>query len=129
MAHDGPEDEHHLGGGWIFLIVILVLAVLAAASWILWTRLRAKRLGLPTPSLNPFASTPGYGPTPARGGIVGWVSAKFRSLQNRRHAPGAYESTSLGAGGVGGRRAAHLDPDEAWDTRVGNEAELYSTLR
>src|SRR4051812_38419585 len=109
MADDkAPDDDKHhggIGGGWIFFIVLMLLVIGGFGGWALWSRLRAKRMGLPTPSLNPFAAAGGYGPSPARGGVIGWVSAKVRALQNRRHAPGAYESTSLETGGAhGGRR-------------------------
>ena len=49
---------------------------------------------------------------------------KWDALRNKRTAGGAYESTSYGAsrgrnrGGFGA-----LDPDEAWDARVGGEAD------
>lgn len=62
---------------------------------------------------------------PARGGVVGWVNGKIRTFKNRnvRTATGAYEG---GGGPARGRgAAAALDPDEAWDARVGNEADAY----
>jgi hypothetical protein len=43
---------------------------------------------------------------------------KFKN-RNNRYATGAYESSSYERGRGAGHR---LDPDEAWDTRVGNEA-------
>ena len=53
-------------------------------------------------------------------------------MQRKRTAAGAYEGASgLEAGGgtayagAPGRRARGVDPDEAWDTRVGNEADAY----
>ena len=121
-----PEHKSGIGGGWIFFIILMIAVIGGFGGWVLWSRLRAKRLGLPTPSWNPFTSASDYGPSPARGGIVGWISAKVRSLRNRRHAPGAYESTAAehGTAGPGGQHRG-LDPDEAWDTRVGNEAEIY----
>lgn len=95
---------------------------------------RARRLGLPPPSLNPFAKkrtdNSNYrAPAPAPGGIQGWVAGKFNALRNTRTAGGAYESTGYGAGGrrsTGDRRGfGPLDPDEAWDARVDNEAGGY----
>lgn len=45
--------------------------------------------------------------------------------RNNRTAAGAYESAPRG-GAAGGRRGfGPLDPDEAWDARVGNEADNY----
>ncbi|KAH9883246.1 hypothetical protein F4778DRAFT_767423 [Xylariomycetidae sp. FL2044] len=100
--------------------------------------LRARRLGLPAPPLssyNPFSrsgsssSTSAYGtPRPRSGGIGGWFSARLSALRNPRSATGAYEQTSgggrAGGGGAGGRRGfGPLDPDEAWDARVGHEAD------
>lgn len=97
-----------------------------------WSQYRARRLGLPAPSLNPFTrgrTQQGYSaPAPAPTGIGGWFSAKFDALRNRtssgRTAGGAYESTGYGGGTRGRDRRGFgpLDPDEAWDTRVGNEA-------
>lgn len=82
---------------------------------------------LPPPTLssyNPFSRSDqqsSYGtPTPASGGIGGWFSDKFRSLRgpsNKRSQAGGYEQSRRGFG--------PLDPDEAWDTRVGNEADHY----
>ncbi|KAI9660120.1 MAG: hypothetical protein M1821_001472 [Bathelium mastoideum] len=126
-------------GGWgIFFIVIVVLLILAAIGWIIFTHLRARRLGLPPPSLNPFASrrtnTSGYAPSSSRGdGLLGWAKSTYASLRNRRTAGGAYEGTSLSAttpssatAARGGRRGfGPLDPDEAWDARVGAEADAY----
>lgn len=48
---------------------------------------------------------------------------KFKE-RNNRTAAGAYEGAPRG--GAGGRRGfGPLDPDEAWDARVGNEADNY----
>lgn len=58
---------------------------------------------------------------------MGWVNDKVRSFRNRnnRTAGGAYEEP-LGSNVRGARRGfGPLDPDEAWDTRVGNEADAY----
>ncbi|KAF2191210.1 hypothetical protein K469DRAFT_366584 [Zopfia rhizophila CBS 207.26] len=112
--------------GWAIFIIILLLAIIGGyGGWVLWSRMRAKRLGLPPPSLNPFASSPSPNyPAPAPGGIRGWIDTQVRKLKNRnnRSAAGAYEEPST-HGGPRGRGAGHrLDPDEAWDARVGNEA-------
>jgi hypothetical protein len=89
---------------------------------------------LPPPGLSSFipfrkqSSTPYGPPQPAPGGIVGWFNDRIRAFQNRgnRTAAGAYEEPLQGGPGRGGRRGfGPLDPDEAWDSRVGNEADAY----
>ena len=109
-------------GGLIFLLLIFLIP-LAATIYILYTRIRAQRAGLPPPSLssyNPFAKrirpSQNY---PAPSGFVGWVRSKFQSLSGSQRR-GGYEEP-LGRSGARG-----LDPDEAWDARVGNEADGYS---
>lgn len=115
-----------MNGGLIFLLILVFALIFGFGGWTLWSRLQAKRLGLPPPSLNPFArsssSAPNY-PAPAPSGIQGFFQNQMRKFKNRndRSAAGAYEEPSGGyaAGGRGGNR---LDPDEAWDAHVGNEA-------
>lgn len=82
--------------------------------------------------MNPFANRSNRdpaayrAPAPAPGGIQGWVTSKINALRNKRTAGGAYESTSYGgASGRDHRGFGPLDPDEAWDSRVGNEADYY----
>ncbi|KAM3535150.1 hypothetical protein MY4038_001564 [Beauveria bassiana] len=115
------------------IITIVVLAVAAAVGWIVFTQYRARRLGLPTPSLSSYLpwnkrDNPYGPPQPAPGGVSGWFNDQVRKFKNRnnRSAAGAYEPSNRGAN-PGGPRGAHraLDPDEAWDTRVGNEADNY----
>ncbi|KAI0798966.1 hypothetical protein GGR55DRAFT_525601 [Xylaria sp. FL0064] len=107
-----------------FFIVLVVLLVVGAVGWIVFTQLRARRLGLPSPPLSsyiPFArsSQSSYGaPQPRSGGVRGWISDRFQSLKNPRSAAGAYEHTSAPSGRRG---FGPLDPDEAWDARVGHE--------
>ncbi|KAI1776877.1 hypothetical protein F4818DRAFT_412118 [Hypoxylon cercidicola] len=110
-----------------FFIVLFVLVIAAAVGWIVFTQLRARRLGLPAPPLSsyiPFARSapsPSYGPQPAPGGIRGWIGDKWRSMRSpagNRSAAGAYERPSRRGFGA-------LDPDEAWDARVGHEADAY----
>lgn len=117
-----PADRAHSSSSkaWIAAIVVVVfLIILAFVAYYAYRVWQARRQGLPPPPLNPFArgstvSTRNY---PARGGIVGWATSQWRSLRNTRTAGGAYESS-----GPGRRRTAQLDPDEAWDSRVGDEA-------
>ncbi|KFY47147.1 hypothetical protein V494_00139 [Pseudogymnoascus sp. VKM F-4513 (FW-928)] len=117
-----------------FLVALLALILIAAVAWIVFIHLRARRLGLPTPtfaSYNPFASRSPYTPQPRTGGLIGWVSDKLRSFRSRRSrtAGAGYEEplgAYSGAGGGGARSGfGALDPDEAWDARVGNEADYY----
>lgn len=57
------------------------------------------------------------------------MTSKINALRNNRTAGGAYESTSYGGAAGGSARDRRgfgpLDPDEAWDSRVGNEADYY----
>jgi hypothetical protein len=87
---------------------------------------------LPPPSLaayNPFhKQEQTYGPPrPAPGGVVGWFNDRLRAFKNRnnRTATGAYEGHSTSGARGGARGFGPLDPDEAWDSRVGNEADTY----
>ncbi|KAK1836932.1 hypothetical protein QBC39DRAFT_61325 [Podospora conica] len=112
----------------VAIIVILLLLIAAGAGWIVFTRMRAQRLGLPPPPLSsyiPFlksSSSPYGAPQPAPGGIVGWINDRIRAFKtrNNRTAAGAYEGSQQ-AGGYGGSNARGLDPDDAWDTRVGGD--------
>ncbi|KAH7138808.1 hypothetical protein B0J11DRAFT_24851 [Dendryphion nanum] len=121
-----------MNGGVIFLIVLIFLLLGGYGGWVLWSRIQANRLGLPPPSLNPFARGGGGGgggggsnyPAPAPGGIKGFFDNTIRKFKNRnnRSAAGAYEEPS-GYGQTRGRGAGNrLDPDEAWSARVGDEA-------
>lgn len=125
-----------MSGIGIFFLVLIIFIIIGAIAWVIFTQLRARRQGLPAPSLssyNPFAnrsSSRNY-PSPSPSGIAGWFRAKFQALKNRRTAGGAYEEPLGGSGGGGGRGGrgrrgfGPLDPDEAWDTRVGTEADAY----
>jgi hypothetical protein len=106
-----------------FFIVLFVLLVVAAVGWVVFTQLRARRLGLPSPPLSsyiPFVRSShqsSFGSQPSSGGVRGWISDRFQSLKNPRSAAGAYEPSA-----PSGRRGfGPLDPDEAWDARVGHE--------
>ncbi|KAI2635070.1 hypothetical protein GGS21DRAFT_516680 [Xylaria nigripes] len=107
-----------------FFIVLIVLVVVAAIGWIIFTQLRARRLGLPSPPLSsyvPFASSSHRSTFGSQqsgaGGIRGWINDRFRSFKNPRSAAGAYEPSAP----AGRRGFGPLDPDEAWDARVGHE--------
>lgn len=116
------------GWGWFFLLLFLLL-IFGAIGWVVFTQVRARRAGLPPPTFKsyiPFvggsSSARNY-PTPRSGGPIEWIKDRISSMKNSRTAQGAYEEP-LEAGTMGrGRRG--LDPDEAWDARVGNEADAY----
>jgi len=116
-----------MNGGLIFLLVLIFLVLGGYGGWVLWSRLQANKLGLPPPSLNPFNRAAGSNanyPGPAPTGVQGWISAQIYKFKNRnnRSASGAYEDSAGYSSARGGRGAgSRLDPDEAWDARVGNE--------
>ncbi|CAK7264483.1 hypothetical protein SEPCBS119000_001010 [Sporothrix epigloea] len=119
--------------GGIVVLVILLLLLAAGVGWVIFARLRAQRLGLPPPSWLSFipfqsSSRSSYGVQPAPSSIGGWFQDRIRSIRggfNKRMAAGSYE----GAGTTNRSTARHgfgpLDPDDAWDTRVGAEADAY----
>ncbi|KAF2687264.1 hypothetical protein K458DRAFT_415525 [Lentithecium fluviatile CBS 122367] len=116
-----------MNGGVIFLLVLIFLVLGGYGGWVLWSRLQARKNGLPPPSLNPFnrsSSSAANYPGPAPTGIQGWFQSQIHKFKNRnnRYASGAYEEPSGYSGTRGGRGGgSRLDPDEAWDARVGNE--------
>ena len=101
--------------------VIILIVPIAYFSYILYRRFQAKNQGLPPPPFNPFAHHDRGGSQiyPAPSGLVGWVKNKYHAIRGSSSRSGAYEQPL----GVGGRRG--LDPDEAWDARVGAEADGY----
>jgi len=110
------------GWGWFILVVILLIPI-CAAGYIFYSRFRAKQRGLAPPPLssyNPFTRrerhTENY---PAPSGIVGWAKSKFKSVKSSGSRSGAYEQP------LGGTTRRGLDPDAAWDARVGAEADGY----
>ncbi|KAL1901328.1 hypothetical protein Sste5346_001733 [Sporothrix stenoceras] len=119
-------------GGVIALVIILLLLA-AAVGWVLFARFRAQRLGLPPPSWTSFIpfrdpSRSSYGVQPAPSGIGGWFQDRFRSLKggrNNRTAAGAYEGAGTSGRGAARHGFGPLDPDDAWDSRVGAEADAY----
>lgn len=127
-----PDSKDHISrtrGLGIFLIVLGSIIILGSIGWVVYRHLRARRLGLP-PSYNPFRTSSSIRARTSGSseGPLGWFKTQFDRVKNRRHrtAGGAYEEP---LGGVGGRRSHRgfgpLDPDEAWDSRVGNEADTY----
>ena len=91
-------------------------------GWIGYSRLKAQRAGREPPPLSsyiPWKRTRHTDAYPAPSGIIGWVKSKVRGSGTTRS--GAYEQP-LGSGAAARRG---LDPDEAWDARVGAEADAY----
>lgn len=135
--HDpnNPDHQHNApskgGDAGIAIGAFIILVILAFIAYYIYARLRARRLGLPPPGMNPFSDRNRVGGS--HGGVVGWVSDKFSSVRRGREAGGAYEGSGGGAGlggglggsrrGAGGRGFRGLDPDEAWDSRVQTEAD------
>lgn len=129
--HDDKDDRPRSGPSIvaIIFIVVVVLFVLAIAAMLVFRHLRARRLGVPA-NYNPFkrsSSSRNYS-SGASTGPLAWFQDRLGGLTKGRHrtAGGAYEEP---LGGVGGRRSHRgfgpLDPDEAWDSRVGAEADSY----
>ncbi|KAL2754408.1 hypothetical protein ACRALDRAFT_1081459 [Sodiomyces alcalophilus JCM 7366] len=102
------------------IITVVVVAVVVSAAWVVYTQLRARRLGLPPPS---FTSYIPFLKRSSGGG--GGISGLFRSFRNPRSAAGAYEEPLQGGSSRTRRGFGPLDPDEAWDSRVGYEADTY----
>lgn len=59
------------------------------------------------------------------GGIQSWFGDQLHKFKNRnnRTAAGAYEGAPPSSNAAARRGFGALDPDEAWDARVGNEAD------
>lgn len=111
----------------VILLVLFIFLLIALALWIAYVHIRAKRLGLPSPTLSsyiPFSTPRNYRSAPRSGGLIGFFQDKVREWKYKRNrsAAGSYEGTTLNS--RPGGRGRGLDPDDAWDTRVGNEAEL-----
>jgi hypothetical protein len=102
----------------IILILILVVAFVGGAGFFYYTRILAPRRN------GTAAGDSAFPPTPA-GGIKGWITSKIQAIKNPRQRTGAgYEEAGY-SGARSAPRRGPLDPDEAWDSRVGNEADVY----
>ncbi len=125
----------------VIILTLLLVILVSLGAFVIFARVRASRAGLdprPLSSYNPFSrssNSTSY-PSPAPNSILDWVKEKYRSLTNRRTTSGGgYEEPlgrGTGGGGGGGRLGGRgrrgfgpLDPDEAWDARVGDEADAY----
>ena len=110
------------GWGWFILVIILLIPI-CGAGYIFYSRFRAKQNGLPPPplsSFNPFKKKERHSENyPAPSGVLDWAKSKFQSLKGSSSRSGAYEQP------LGGSTRRGLDPDEAWDARVGAEADGY----
>lgn len=129
----------------VFFLLLFLGVVVGALGWVVFTQLRARRSGLPAPSwrsyvpfLNSGVSSGGFSniPTPRSSNPIEWVRDRVNALRQGRNrtAQGNYEEagsyglgapSAYGGAGPGPRRARGMDPDGAWDTRVGNEADAY----
>ncbi|KAI9886833.1 MAG: hypothetical protein M1823_001332 [Watsoniomyces obsoletus] len=125
---EAPKPRRGLSTPAIIVVILFVLIIIAGLLAFALRQLRARRLGLPV-SYNPFGglSTSRNNSSSSSSGPLGWIKDRLGALRNpRQRTAGGYEEP-LGA--VGGRRSNRgfgaLDPDEAWDARVGNEADGY----
>ena len=109
-----------MNGGGGFLIILILAIVLGGGGYIAYRKFYLKRENA-LPTFN-------Y-PSPAPSSLGDKVKDLWSRVRNPKMTSGAgYESTSGGGGyrgAPGGRRANALDPDNAWDTRVGDEADVY----
>ena len=112
-----------MNGAGLFFLLLLLLVILPIGGWIGYTRWRAHKQGLPPPPLSsyiPFKKSPSssnYPAAPRQGGAIGWIKDKWSNFQSHRAGSG-YAGTRRGERGFG-----PLDPDAAWDDRVGAEAD------
>ena len=116
-------------GAAIFFLLLLFLVILPAAGWIGYTRWRAHKNGLPPPPVsayNPFKkfSLPDHDSGSRPSGMLGWMQNKYQNMRNKRTSGGAYEGSS----NTNRRGFGPLDPDGAWDSRVGSEADGYGPV-
>ncbi|KAI4182550.1 MAG: hypothetical protein L6R41_005915 [Letrouitia leprolyta] len=115
-----------MSGLGIFLLFLLILLPLAFLAYIFYTRIQAQRAGRPPPSFASFIpfrnrQSQNYSSSSRSGGILSTIRTKFHSLTSSRRSGGAYEQP------FGSSRGRGLDPDGAWDARVGDEADAYGS--
>jgi hypothetical protein len=118
--------------GWLIFIIILLLVCSGSYfGWYFYARWNASRNGLPPPSMNPITAFKNRSsgaasnyPGPAPTGIKGFIDTQVRKFKNRnnRTAAGAYEEQGYQQQSRGRGAGSRLDPDEAWSSRVGDEA-------
>lgn len=111
-----------MGAVGLILLLLVLLIPITAVLYIFFVRYRAQQAGRPPPpfsSFNPFAKRSGTSRNhSASSGFIGQIRSKFQFSKNSSRS-GAYEQS------LGGSNRRGLDPDEAWDARVGNEADGY----
>ncbi|KAL8851328.1 MAG: hypothetical protein Q9221_003773 [Calogaya cf. arnoldii] len=111
-----------LGYFFLFLLVLMPITIIA---YITYARITAQRAGRQPPTLSsyiPFRNRNQNYASPSSGGIINTVRSKIQTLSSGgSHRTGAYEQP-LGTG-----RGRGLDPDGAWDARVGDEADAYGS--
>ncbi|KAF2663852.1 hypothetical protein BT63DRAFT_430106 [Microthyrium microscopicum] len=111
-----PEPHSSgLSGLWIAIIVAAVLGLTLAAGLFFFRRRAAQRRA--------FGSAPGPSLDGARAGLSSlWY--KMRNPRERSQGAG-FEGISAGRAGNTRGAGRALDPDEAWDSRVGGEADMF----
>lgn len=115
-----------MNGGWIFLIFLVLAIIGGIGGFFAYKKyFKPRRLGRSNASTLPYAS-------PAASSVTDKIKDVWNRIRNPKSQSGAgYEATSGGGAGGGGYRGSArarggpLDPDEAWDSRVGNEADVY----
>jgi len=103
--------------GWaIFIIVIIVLGLIGGGGYFAYVKFIKARQ----------STSAGSGfPAPAPSGAIDWIKDKFNSIRNPKTQTGAGYESATGGYRARGAHGGALDPDEAWDSRVGNEADVY----
>ena len=99
------------------LIVLVVLILFIVAGVLIYRFMFRTRQGNRNPL--PIRSDP-FSSSHRQPGPLGWVKSKIPSLGGSKS--GAYEQPR------GARHQRGLDPDEAWDTRLGAEADGYGEV-
>ncbi|KAG0136929.1 hypothetical protein HOY82DRAFT_7742 [Tuber indicum] len=119
-ATNSPSDDSgRMSGGGVAVLVIFLLLLFAGAGWIIFTQLRARRLGLPAPSWRtyipflPNNSRTAPAPAsyePSRSGFVGKITGVFGS-----------NNTGYSGSNVRSQRTREMDGE--WDDRIEEEDE------
>jgi len=113
------EAPKHSGGGFpSFLIAVIVIGALAGLGFLAFVIYRRRAA-----HSRAFGSAPG---APSIDGAKRGLSALWNKVRNprARSSSAGFEGISAGPRG-GGARGRDLDPDEAWNTSIGNEADGY----
>ncbi|KAF8473191.1 hypothetical protein BDZ91DRAFT_789978 [Kalaharituber pfeilii] len=129
---DGGGDGGGMSPVGVAMLVLFLLLLVAGVSYVVYTQLRARRLGLPTPgwrSYVPFMNNSGSRSRPATGPL-GWMKSK---LPGGSGGGGTLIGGPTGYTGASERsRRTHTqfgqlrqEDDEAWDARGYNEVQDY----